>query len=285
MKPARLDQSLCDACGLCMTVCGRGMFFESDGVIEYRPGETCLDCGHCLAVCPEGALVHAGGDVPPPVEEEIFPDADTLLHLMRSRRSCRLYRKGAPPRGLLERLVEAARYAPTGSNRQAVNLVFVTDPGLIDVMRTKIMDRYGDYERHLNNPVKRVFLKYVVDRRLGSPKIRGFLKTFMDSWRGGRDVLFHGAPAVALLYAGPDASTPRDDCCIALYQMVLLAERLGLGSCLLGTVDTIFSRTRGMNELVGIPRGRPVLAAASFGLPAIRFHRLAARKELSVTWH
>ena len=146
------------------------------------------------------------------------------------------------------------------------------------------MKRYGDYERHLSNPVKRFFLSLFVDRRLGSPGLRGFLKSFMDSWRDGRDVLFHEAPLLVFVHTGPEASTPKDDCCIALHQMTLYAERLGLGSCLLGTAEAALARTRALNDLIGVPRARRVMAAACFGYPAVRFKRLAERKPVDVRW-
>ena len=66
--------------------------------------------------------------------------------------------------------------------------------------------------------------------------------------------------------------------------MVLMAERLGLGSCLLGTAEAAFAATPALCDLIGIPRNRKVRAAACFGFPAIRFRRLAERKPIAVTW-
>ena len=40
------------------------------------------------------------------------------LELIRRRRSCRSFRQEAPARELLEEIVEAGRYAPSGMNRQ-----------------------------------------------------------------------------------------------------------------------------------------------------------------------
>jgi nitroreductase len=89
---------------------------------------------------------------------------------------------------------------------------------------------------------------------------------------------------LAFLYTGGEASTPRDDCCIALYHMVLMAERIGLGSCLLGTAEVAFAKTPSLNDCIELPRGRTVSAAACFGYPRIKFRRLAERTPLDVTW-
>lgn len=284
MRPHHVDHERCDLCGLCVTICGRGIYEEKDRRMEYFPGERCIDCGHCAAICPCDALVFEDETLPPEIKRDDLPAADGLLHFFRARRSTRRFKKEIPPRELLEKLVDAARYAPTGTNRQAVKLSVVTDQDLIARLRTAVMDRYAAYERHLANPVKRFFLRTLVDRRLGNPGLRAFLKSFMDGWRGGRDVLFHEAPVVVLVSNGPEASTPRDDCCIALHQMTLYAERLGLGSCLLGTVEAAFGKVPELNDLIGLPRTQRVMAVACFGYPAVRFKRLTERKAIDVQW-
>jgi len=284
MRPHHVDHELCDLCALCENICGRAIYTESEGRMNYAPGEKCIDCGQCIAICPRDALVHEDGTVPPLTDRDALPAADDVLHFFRARRSTRRFKKDVPPRELLEKLIDAVRYAPTGTNRQAVKLSIVTDQDLIDRLRTAIMARYGAYERHLANPLKRFFLSLFVDRRLGSPGLRAFLRSFMDGWRGGRDVLFHEAPVAVFVSTGPEASTPKDDCCIALHQMTLYAERLGLGSCLLGTVEAAFGKTRALNDLIGLPRERTVLAAACFGFPAVRFRRLTERKPIEVRW-
>ncbi len=56
--PLRLDQALCDDCGLCADYCPQGM----DPAVEMALGR-CLECLHCLycfMVCPQKAIVHDG---------------------------------------------------------------------------------------------------------------------------------------------------------------------------------------------------------------------------------
>ena len=224
------------------------------------------------------------GGVPESIDPDRLPSADALLNLLRSRRSTRRFRPEAPPRSLLERLADAARFAPTGSNRQAVRIVMVTDPDLLASLHARIIARYIQYERHLASPVRRFFLATFVDRRLGTPAIRAELGRFLDAHRAGHDPLFHRAPVLVLTYTESTATTPKDDCCLALYHMVLAAERLGLGSCFLGTAELAFARTPSLNDLVRIPRDRTVLGAACFGYPAIRFERLVDREPPRVQW-
>ena len=48
--------------------------------------------------------------------------------LIRTRRSIRGYRPDPVPEGVLQRVLEAARVAPTAANRQPFQLIVVTDP-------------------------------------------------------------------------------------------------------------------------------------------------------------
>lgn len=284
MRPHKLDLEKCDGCGLCEEVCGRGFFTPLEEGMQYRPTDECIACGHCAAVCPNDALVGKDGALLQPCDQELLPTAESLFHLLRSRRSTRRFKSDVPDRAVLDRLVEAARYAPTGTNQQDVRLIMVTDAERIAQLRGRIMSRYRDYQQHLKSRAKRLFLETFVDKRLGDPQIRTFLDRFIERYSSGHDPLFHYAPVVAFLYTGKAASTPKDDCCLALFQMVLMAERLGLGSCLLGTAEAAFARTPSLNDLLGIPRDRTIHAVACFGIPRIPFKRLTERKPLPVHW-
>ena len=284
MKPHRHDSDKCDLCRFCQEVCGRDIIHFENGNVCLETEGKCIGCGHCMAICPQGALVREDGSLPAGLEVHAMPSSGDLLHFLQSRRSTRRFKKEVPSRELLENLVEAARCAPTGTNKQDVRIVMVTDPERIEILRGRIMARYGEYEGHLNNRVKRFFLKTFVDKRLGDPAIREYLLRFMSSYREGKDPLFHRAPVIAFLYAGREASTPKDDCCIALYHMVLMAERLGLGSCLLGTAEAAFAKTPRLNDLLDIPREHKVQSSACFGFPAVEFKRLVDRKPPSVRW-
>jgi uncharacterized protein (DUF362 family)/ferredoxin len=56
--PLRLDQALCDDCGLCADYCPQGL----DPAVEMAMGRCleCLSCLYCFMVCPHKAIVHDG---------------------------------------------------------------------------------------------------------------------------------------------------------------------------------------------------------------------------------
>jgi len=52
----RIDEELCNGCGLCVTPCAEGAIELVDGKAKVVREELCDGAGFCLAVCPTGAL-------------------------------------------------------------------------------------------------------------------------------------------------------------------------------------------------------------------------------------
>jgi ferredoxin len=52
----RIDEELCDGCGLCVTPCAEGAIELVDGKATVISDSFCDGAGVCLDVCPTGAL-------------------------------------------------------------------------------------------------------------------------------------------------------------------------------------------------------------------------------------
>jgi nitroreductase len=63
-----------------------------------------------------------------PLTEERAAGLESFIELVRSRRSTRHFRPDPVPPALLDKLLEAARWAPSGFNLQPTHFVVVTDP-------------------------------------------------------------------------------------------------------------------------------------------------------------
>ena len=64
---------------------------------------------------------------------------DELLELVKSRRTIRAFKADSIPDETVERLLEVARWAPTGFNTQPAELLVVRDPELRKAAK-KIVD-------------------------------------------------------------------------------------------------------------------------------------------------
>ena len=76
-----------------------------------RHPEVCIGCGHCVDVCPTGAYTHT--DFPAEsiheIKRDILPRAESLMELIRSRRSNRTITTTPIPQQSLDMILEAAR--------------------------------------------------------------------------------------------------------------------------------------------------------------------------------
>ena len=52
----RIDEELCNGCGLCVIPCAEGAIEMVDGKARVLNEELCDGAGFCLGVCPTGAL-------------------------------------------------------------------------------------------------------------------------------------------------------------------------------------------------------------------------------------
>jgi Na+-translocating ferredoxin:NAD+ oxidoreductase RNF subunit RnfB len=52
----RIDEDLCNGCGVCVTPCAEGAIVMVDGKARVVSDSLCDGAGFCLGVCPTGAL-------------------------------------------------------------------------------------------------------------------------------------------------------------------------------------------------------------------------------------
>jgi ferredoxin len=52
----RIDEELCNGCGVCVSPCAEGAIVIVDGKARVVKEELCDGAGFCLGVCPTGAL-------------------------------------------------------------------------------------------------------------------------------------------------------------------------------------------------------------------------------------
>ena len=159
----RIENKSCIACGKCVQVCPAGIMVRStDGKgIEAVRTDRCIGCGHCVDVCPTGSVIHS--DFPPQrvhtVDTGRLPAPEQVLELIRARRSNRALTPRPIPDEALQRIVEAARYAPTASNSRQVSFTLVTEPEQLLRIADFTVGVFASTARKLLHPVVRTLLK------------------------------------------------------------------------------------------------------------------------------
>jgi nitroreductase len=184
-------------------------------------------------------------------------------------------------------LIDAGRYAPTGSNRQACEYAVMSGKKTLDRIRTLAIGELRKQGREIQEAIDRHNrLKKPLPEELATRQILPSVwERMAEQWKEGVDQLFYHAPAVILVHMKKNiASTPEIDAAIASTQMVLLAETLGLGTCYNGFLIRAVESSEDLKKISGVPPENRALVAFTVGYPGVEFRRFVARNPAKVTW-
>jgi len=288
MSWVTIDSEACNDCGLCAVRCMRCFSVRNDKMTVNATGENCNLCGHCVALCPTGAIVHhkMKADNFLPVDRELNFDTEQFIHFIRKRRSHRHFKERKLRREDLETLADVCRYAPTGSNRQAVELKIIQDAEKI----ARLSKHTIEYFIGLMSQVEARVARLEADGKEVPKSVRD-LHANLSRYKGmevareiGLDVIFYGAPTVIVFHSSDAATTPKDDCVIAAQTMGMTAMTMGLGSCYIGLFTNASSAHPPIREELKLPAGHEVYSTLILGYPKITFFKTVDRKPIGVTW-
>lgn len=280
-----ISDDRCTRCGRCVITCPRSLLVrDGDRIQPADDLSKCLICGHCVAVCEPDAIRHSHVpvDVAPPLGELELND-QVLERFLRRRRSIRRFRRDPVEPAKLDRLLDIARYAPTGGNVQGVHYTVLTGDN-VRQLEVATADFFRQLIRRLESPVGRLLVRLIVGADALDRLVMGLPDLKRDVGRVDRNEkgYCHNAPAVFLVHGGKVYPTIPEDCCFAAYQLILAAETLGLGSCLIGFITQAAARSKTIREVAGLPKGHRIYCTLAVGYPAERFFRLVPRNPPNV---
>ncbi|MDD7400963.1 MAG: nitroreductase family protein [Eubacteriales bacterium] len=168
-----------------------------------------------------------------------------VLSAQQNRFSTRKFQDKVLSNFELETLETAALNAPTAMNRQELRFAFIQRQDILSRLDEKVRQ-----EMEANNPeAYRSFLQRMAER--------------------GSDSVFYGAPLVIVITGSPDSYSPVN-AGIAVQNLALAAEALGLGSCIIGMIRDCFKAQDPDNclDLIGAEKGNIFHIAIAIGYKA-----------------
>jgi nitroreductase/NAD-dependent dihydropyrimidine dehydrogenase PreA subunit len=266
-----IDQKECRRDGLCAAECPAKIIeiIGKEGFPTPVAGaeELCIQCGHCVSICPHGAL--SLKTMSPkdclPVRKELHLSPEQCEHFLRSRRSIRSYKEKRVSRDLLQRLIEIARYAPTGHNSQLVHWLVIEDPTEV----RRLGGLVADWMRSLLAKRAEFALSMHMDR-------------VVDAWDKGIDRILRSAPH--LIVAHGLSTMPQSSCFIALTYLELAAPSLGLGTCWAGYFTAAANSHPPLQETLALPQAHLPYGAVMVGYPKYSYQRMPPRNKPEIIW-
>lgn len=272
MSLIEVNQQTCHKDGICAAVCPVKRINFTQGQFQTpieKIDALCVRCGHCVAACPSASLRHA--EIPleqcPPVRKELLLSAEQAEQFLRARRSIRNYRDKPVPRETLQKLIEIARYAPSGHNSQGAQWLVLSDR----VEFNRLIGLVGAWMRWMLSNMSELALSLNMDHAL-------------ERMEKGEDVILRGAPVLVVAHAPKADRMAPSTCTIALTYLELAATGMDLGGCWAGYFNAAATTFPPMMEALGLPDGHQCFGAMMIGYPRFSYHRLPERKVPGITW-
>ena len=160
------------------------------------------------------------------------------------RRSIRKFQDKPVPKEVVEEILNAGVWAPSGMNGQPWKFVVIQDRNIIN---------------KLSNRTKQIAFTLPMP-----PEV-------LELSKSKEDVIFYGAPLLILISVAKSEDPIRSmnilDCGLAAQNMFLKAYEEGLGSCFIGFADFLNMDPKILEE-VGISKDLELIAPLIFGYPA-----------------
>ena len=264
----QIDHSRCVKCDACVRDCIVEILKpDGNGFPAVAPEleRFCLNCQHCLAVCPKGAVTCNGVTpeqcpVPGPL-----PGSDSMLNLLRQRRSIRQFKDENLPPEVLSKLKDSLAWTPTGCNDHRLFFNVVEDKASMEFFRTET-----------NRMLKLLIRSGIM--RLVYPNYKRYLGEILN----GKDIVFRNAPHMIIVSTPKNAPCKEADPWIALSYFDLLAQTFGVGTCWCGFGVYAFRLIGKMRKALNLPPGYKIGAVLLFGKPAVVYPRATRPEPFSI---
>jgi nitroreductase/NAD-dependent dihydropyrimidine dehydrogenase PreA subunit len=268
-----VDKNQCKNDGVCAEVCPIKIIRMDKAkhlpVLVDGGEKACIACGHCVSACPHGAI-----SVEPQPVSECIPlvqgwslTPKEVEFLLKGRRSIREYKDTGVERGLIEKLIDIARYAPSGVNRQPVNWAIIHDTEKVHRLAELVIE----------------WMRSLIKE--GSQMASALrMPNLVKAWEDGEDWICRNAPHLVISYSLKEDMTAPQACTIAMTYLELAAVSYGLGACWAGYVQMALNASDEVRKIAELSPKTDCFGAMMLGYPKINYRSIPLRKKPHVIW-
>ncbi|MDO5566586.1 MAG: 4Fe-4S dicluster domain-containing protein, partial [Planctomycetia bacterium] len=197
----QIDTTRCTHCGQCVRDClAKILVMSENGNPEFVPGGSsrCFACQHCMAVCPTGAFSWSDKNPNDAFLPRLEPSPETMINLLRQRRSIRQYKHENVEQNIIDQLHAAMAFVPTGCNDHRLFFSYSDDLKTTDIVRQAAADSV---------------LKMIANETL--PRQIAHFAAMKPALESGIDIYFRGAPHFVAIAVPPESKDAHIDPYIA----------------------------------------------------------------------
>lgn len=176
------------------------------------------------------------------------------IRAILTRRSTRKYKDAGVDKDLIEKVVEAGRYAPSGSNSQSTHFIVITDKTVLNELAELVRQEFARMEVTEDTYIS--------------------LKNSINASKSGNYIFYYDAPVLIVTANRKGYGNAMADSACALENMMIAANALDLGSCWINQLHWLddstgirtFLQGKGLGEDETITGGL-ILGYPESGLP------------------
>ncbi len=294
MPKITINADICKKDGLCAMACPRGIIEQKEKrtipQITQAFVEKCFLCGQCVAICPSEAISHSHfpeGTVTP-IRSEHVPTYEQVLELVHSRRTRRLFKDKPVEKDVIEKVLEAARFAPSGHNEQSTEFIVIQGRKSVHEIGVLTAKGIGRMATPFRYSIGTFIMRFVLGRRGAQyvAKLAPELQSLVEMFNDGQDWIMRDAPLLILFCADSAAGSYMSiNANLAVQNATLAAEALGLGSMYAGFVMMANDYSGGhISKYVSLPDTHKIYGALVMGYPRLKFTKWPERNPAKVKW-
>jgi nitroreductase/NAD-dependent dihydropyrimidine dehydrogenase PreA subunit len=308
MGVMKVDKEKCNKCELCMQNCPfRCWENDEEGFPVMKEEYACFSCYNCKVACPNDAMmiidsyhVDAGfwKTEPYPLTAKMPMEAkdedgtpsewNEIEKTVFTRRSVRNFKDKPIPETIVQRVLEAGRFAPSAGNCQPWRFIVITDKALLaeinNVTRNLLTNLYNMY---MNDTSVKGLASMVEGPPLNvsayDPRV--MLGGFGTIAKHKELDPTMNAPAVILLLADDRSiGSPELNIGICGQNMNLVANSLGIKACWNGFIAAGVNFFQPIKKKLGIEKPWTCASSLCLGYPRFKQEGIIPREFRPITW-